>query len=122
MGPDRIGEDAMADHEDEYDSTLIAMLEMIWGEGFLSPGGPEAVGEIVRGLDLDGKLVVDIGCGIGGVDIVLARDFGARVIGLDVESELVRPARASVARARLAHRISCRPGAPGPLPAADGAA
>ncbi len=112
----------MADHEDEYDSTLIAMLEMIWGEGFLSPGGPEAVGEIVRGLDLDGKLVVDIGCGIGGVDIVLARDFGARVIGLDIEADLVRRAQERVARAGLAERIDCRLSSPGPLPLADGEA
>ena len=112
----------MADHEDEYDSTLIAMLEMIWGEGFLSPGGPEAIGEIVGGLDLDGKLVVDIGCGIGGVDIVLARDFGARVIGLDVEADLVRRAQERVARAGLAERVDCRLCSPGPLPLADGEA
>lgn len=112
----------MADHEDEYDSTLIAMLEMIWGEGFLSPGGPEAVGEIVVGLDLDGKLVVDIGCGVGGVDIVLARDFGARVIGIDIEADLVRRARERVARAGLADRVDCRLSSPGPLPLADGEA
>ncbi|MCH8038117.1 MAG: methyltransferase domain-containing protein [Proteobacteria bacterium] len=112
----------MADHEDEYDSTLVAMLELIWGEGFLSPGGPEAVGKIVSGLDLDGKLVLDIGCGIGGVDIVLARDFGARVIGLDVEAELVRQARERVARAGLADSIDCRLTSPGPLPLADGEA
>ena len=34
-------------HEDEYDDALVAMLELIWGEGFLSPGGPEAVRNIV---------------------------------------------------------------------------
>lgn len=29
----------MAEHQEiEYDNTLIAMLELIWGEGFLSPG------------------------------------------------------------------------------------
>lgn len=27
-------------HEDEYDDAMVAMLELIWGEGFLSPGGP----------------------------------------------------------------------------------
>ena len=26
-------------HEDEYDDAMVAMLELIWGEGFLSPGG-----------------------------------------------------------------------------------
>jgi hypothetical protein len=29
-------EDLMAEHQDiEYDDTLVTMLEMIWGEGFL---------------------------------------------------------------------------------------
>ena len=33
---------------DEYDDKMLAMLELIWGEGFLSPGGPDSVRSIVR--------------------------------------------------------------------------
>ena len=41
----------MADaHEDEYDDALVTMLELIWGAGFLSPGGPAAARQIVDGL------------------------------------------------------------------------
>jgi phosphoethanolamine N-methyltransferase len=108
-----------AGHEEEYDDTLVAMLELIWGEGFLSPGGPEAVRAIVAGLELADKLVLDIGCGIGGIDVILARDFGARVIGLDVETGVVRRAGERVARAGLADRVEVRLCAPGPLPVAD---
>jgi len=104
------------EHQDEYDDQLIAMLELIWGEGFLSPGGPEAVREIVKGLDLEGKLALDIGCGLGGVDIILARDYGAKVIGLDVEQELVERARERVARAGLSGQVEARLCRPGPLP------
>ncbi|MDH3474159.1 MAG: methyltransferase domain-containing protein [Rhodospirillales bacterium] len=106
-------------HEEEYDDTLVAMLELIWGEGFLSPGGPEAVRAIVAGLDLADKLVLDIGCGIGGIDVLLARDHGARVIGLDVEAGVVRRAGERVARAGLADRVEVRLCAPGPLPIDD---
>ena len=38
-------------HEDEYDDAPVAMLGLIWGEGFLSPGGPEAVRDMVKGID-----------------------------------------------------------------------
>jgi len=55
--------------EDEYDDRMLAMLELIWGEGLSVTGRS-------RGLARD-RLVLDIGCGIGGVDLVLAREYGA---------------------------------------------
>ena len=91
--------------DDEYDAKLLAMLELIWGAGFLSPGGPAAVDEIVAGLDLAGKRVVDIGSGLGGVDMHLARKHGARVIGMEIAAPLVALAKARVAAAGL-----CRTG------------
>ena len=112
----------MADaHEDEYDDALVAMLELIWGEGFLSPGGPEAVREIVAGLELEDKIVLDVGCGLGGVDIILAAEFGARVIGLDIEAPLIERARARIEAAGLAERVEPRLVEPGPLPLDDAA-
>jgi phosphoethanolamine N-methyltransferase len=105
--------------QEEYDDNMLAMLELIWGEGFLSPGGPEAVRSIVRDLDLRDRLVLDIGCGLGGVDFVLAREFGARVIGLDVEAPVVERAVERVAKAGLGDRIEIRCFTPGTLPIDD---
>lgn len=82
----------MADtHEDEYDDGTVAMLELIWGEGFLTPGGPANVRQIVAGLDLRDKTVLDIGSGVGGVDLILAGEYGAHVIGFEIERALNRP-------------------------------
>lgn len=64
-----------------YDHSIIAVNQLLWGEGFLSPGGARAVRPIVDGLDLAGRTLLDIGCGVGGVDRVLAEDYGCRVIG-----------------------------------------
>jgi phosphoethanolamine N-methyltransferase len=55
-----------SEHQDEYHDAMIDMLELIWGQGFLIPAGPENVRRIVAGLDLRDKLVLDIGSGIGG--------------------------------------------------------
>ncbi len=39
-------------------------LERIWGEGFMSPGGPEEVSRILGKHMIDGLEVLDIGCGV----------------------------------------------------------
>ncbi|RMD88595.1 MAG: methyltransferase domain-containing protein, partial [Alphaproteobacteria bacterium] len=69
-----------------YDERHLALLEALWGEGYLSPGGPEEVARILDGVALAGREVLDIGCGAGGITVALAADFGAaRVVGIDVE-------------------------------------
>ena len=102
-----------------YDHSIIAVNELIWGEGFLSPGGARAVRPIVDGLDLAGRTLLDIGCGIGGFDRVLAEDYGCRVIGFDIVPLLIEMGRARMADAGLADRVDLRLVGPGPLPLED---
>ena len=103
--------------EDHYPPRLIAMLEAVWGVGFLSPGGRDEVARVIGNHDLRGKSVLDIGCGAGGIDIALIRDHGAgHVCGVDVEDPVLTHARALIARERLTDRIGLVKVAPGPLP------
>jgi SAM-dependent methyltransferase len=103
-----------------YDDPTVDFLEALWGDGYLSPGGPEEVARILAGLELAGRTVLDIGCGSGGITVALARDYGAaRVIGIDVEAPVCAKARARAAQAGLADRIGIRQVTPGPLPLAD---
>lgn len=107
----------MPAHANEYTDEFIAKLELLWGEGFLSPGGPEETARILEGIDLAGKDVMDIGCGIGGIEVILVRDYGAATVtGLDVEEPLVRRARDRAAQDGLADRISIRLVEPDPFP------
>jgi phosphoethanolamine N-methyltransferase len=106
-------------HHDEYDDNMIAMLELIWGEGFMTPGGAEYVRETVGSHDLRDKRVLDIGCGIGGHELVLAGEFGARVVGVDLEAPLIARARKLIAKNGLSDRVEFRTTEPGPLPFGD---
>jgi len=78
--------DPMSKDETEYTDEFAAGLELVWGQGFMSPGGQEEVGLIVQGLDLQGKEILDIGSGLGGPSMCLASQHGAgRVVGIDIE-------------------------------------
>lgn len=103
--------------DDHYPPRMIAMLEAIWGRGFLSPGGAAEVARVIGDHDLAGKAVLDIGCGAGGIDIALVRQHGAGyVTGIDVEDPVLAHARTLVAGEGLAARIGLVKVAPGPLP------
>ena len=113
-------EQAAASHSDEYDDAMVAMLELIWGEGFLAPGGAATVRKAVNGLALTDKALLDIGCGIGGGDLVLAGELGAQVTGIDLEQPLIERARRRAAAASLRDRITYHRTEPGPLDFTDG--
>jgi SAM-dependent methyltransferase len=105
----------------DYDTTMLDMLQIIWGEGYLSPGGPQAVREIMQDIDLRGKRVLDIGCGVGGLDQVLVELGAAHVTAVDVASPLIALGRKRMAAAGLSDRIDLQVVAPeAKLPFADG--
>ena len=106
--------------EPEYDAVAIRFLEALWGEGYLSPGGPDEVRRVVEGVDFSGRTVLDIGCGSGGVTLFLAREYPLSVItGFDVEQPVVDAANRRAAREGLEGRVRFLRGDPGPLPFAD---
>jgi phosphoethanolamine N-methyltransferase len=113
----------MSDEKKEdpgYPEDARGKLELIWGEGFLSPGGPAEVSRILGSNDISGCEVLDIGSGTGGVDVCLVRDHGAgSVVGIDIDPQLVRIASDRAREHQLEDRISYRIVAPGALPFGD---
>lgn len=103
-----------------YDDRHIAFLERLWGEGYLSPGGPGEVARVLDGLDLNGCHVLDIGCGSGAIAVSILRDHGAgKVTGIDVETPVCDAARERVKAAGLSGVIDIVEVTPGPLPFPD---
>lgn len=104
----------------EYDDTAIRFLEAMWGEGFLSPGGPDEVRRIVEGFDFSGKHVLDIGCGSGGITLFLSSEYApASIVGFDVEQPVIDLATKRAAERGLEDRVSFVQGAAGRLPFED---
>lgn len=107
--------------EAEYAEESIAFLETLWGEGYLSPGGPQEVRAVLDGIDLEGRTVLDLGCGSGGIALSLAEDYGAaRVVGVDVEAPVLEKARQRAGERGLDDRVEFLRVEPGPLPFPDG--
>lgn len=102
-----------------YDDQLVALLEALWGEGYLSPGGDEETARVLEGLDLDGKRMLDIGCGTGGATLFIAERYGADVLGIDVEAGVVEKASKAAADRGLRDRARFQAIQPGPLPFSD---
>jgi phosphoethanolamine N-methyltransferase len=106
--------------EPEYDDTAIRFLEALWGEGYLSPGGPDEVDRVVEGLPLAGRTLLDIGCGAGGVTLHLVVKHGlAHATGFDVERPVIEAARRHAAASGLSARTGFVQAPPGPLPFPD---
>lgn len=105
--------------EVEYHDAMIKFLELIWGEGFMTPGGPQLIDRLVAGLELSGKKVLDIGSGLGGGDCHLAAQHGAGVTGIDIEAQLVAIARARAHGLGLQDQAQFLLVKPGPLPFDD---
>ena len=67
----------MSDEEGTgYDADYMPVLELIWGKGFIAPGGEGNVDRIVEGVDLQDKSVLELGSGAGGGTLVLAGSGG----------------------------------------------
>jgi len=104
----------------EYDASMQTLLQLVWGDGFLSPGGAEEVARLLEGSDITGARVLDIGCGLGAIDQLLVGTHAAgSVVGVDIDPALLRQMDERVARAGLAGRIKSVCVEPGPLPFAD---
>lgn len=96
------------EHALYYTDALVEKLQLRWGDGCLSPGGAPEMARMLSGIDVTGCEVLDLGCGVGGYDILLAGAHGAaRVVGVDIDGASVENARV---RALLADQGQLRPG------------
>jgi phosphoethanolamine N-methyltransferase len=90
------GANASYDNNGQYSRVGILRYEKIFGRGYVSTGGPETTDYLCEKLGpalKPGVRVLDVGSGIGGAAIHLAKTYGASVTGIDLSPEMIEIAR-----------------------------
>jgi phosphoethanolamine N-methyltransferase len=81
------------DNNGQYSRSGILRYERIFGDGYVSTGGPETTSNLCARLGSalrPGARVLDVGSGIGGAAFYLAKTFAARVTGIDLSPEMTQ--------------------------------
>lgn len=79
-----------------YDQEFIELIEMIYGNGFLSQGSQQSVEKMVCDLDLEGAHILDIGSGLGAPALYLAEHYNTNVVGAEPQEWMVERANANL--------------------------
>lgn len=76
-----------------YDESFVDLVEIVYGEGFLSQGSHQSVDYMLAGLDLRGKKILDIGCGLGAPTLHIAQQHAVAIIGIDPNPTMIQKAQ-----------------------------
>lgn len=72
-------------------------------------GGPKATRELAELCHIgEGKRVLEVGCGVGVTPCYLAREYGCRVVGVDISEKMVDRSRKRAKRGGMEDRIEFR--------------
>lgn len=81
-----------------YDNDFIDLVEIVYGEGYLSQGGPAMVDQMFEGITLEGKSVLYLGCGIGGPALHLVKNHQVALVGVDPEKIMIQKCQEALAK------------------------
>jgi SAM-dependent methyltransferase len=77
-------------------------LDVVW-----VPSAPEVITAMMEAAKVGpGDVVYDLGCGEGEIVIAAAKLYGARGVGVDLDPERIRNARANAASAGVTERVT----------------
>jgi len=78
---------------DEYPLNYCFMLEDVYGKGLMSEGGTKAIDEMFKNVNINGKRILDVGSGLGGLAFHLSRKFNCKVVGLEINQKMIEEAQ-----------------------------
>lgn len=78
----------------QYTRNGVLRYEKIFDSGFISAGGLTSTTAFFKELEeknalKPGQKVLDVGCGIGGGDFLMAKQFGVDVLGMDLSANVI---------------------------------
>lgn len=74
----------------QYTRNGVLRYEQIFGAGYVSTGGLITTEKFFKEFDLKkDQKVLDVGCGIGGGDFLLSKQFGVDVLAMDLSANMI---------------------------------
>lgn len=99
-------DEAVLEEFENWSEARAALAEAIWGDGFINPGTGKFLRKCMSSARVNKKkTVLEIGPGLGGTAIMLAREWGIWVDGMEPNPSLVQKARQVVARTPVGSQI-----------------
>ncbi len=93
----------------DWETARIALVQEVWGPGFVGPGGEEAILNLVKPLGLSPAMsLLELGARLGGAARIMADHFGVWVTGLEADSRLVDAGTELSTMAGLAKKASIK--------------
>ena len=83
-----------------YATNFVDLVEMVYGEGYLSQGGLAMVERMFERVELDENTLLDLGCGIGGPALHLVKNHAITVVGIDPEALMIHKSRIALEQLR----------------------
>ncbi len=105
--PEQTDTKSEAHRQAAWPAARLAMVHMLWGEGYVFPGGEIETLRLARPLGVSSATsLLVIGSGSGGPAISVARELGTWVTGLESDSELEAASIKLVRKAQLQKKIT----------------
>lgn len=79
-----------------YNTDFIDLVEIVYGDGYLSQGGSEMVEQMFEGIELKGTRILDLGCGVGGPVLHLIKNHDVTVVGADPEAFMIHQGQSAL--------------------------
>lgn len=91
----------------QYHTDGISTYQMIFGNGFVSPGGLETTKEFSKLLNVKtDDSVLDLGCGAGAAAFYIAETYGCYVYGIDLSVNMIMLALETAAATGNGRKVS----------------
>lgn len=95
---------------ERWDDAHRELLQAVWGEGFVLPGGTEQTLQLVKPFGLNPAMsLLHLGAGLGGPSRLIAKQFGVWVTGMERESALANAGMALSTKAGMEKKAPILP-------------
>lgn len=109
VGPEQADVSSETTLQSTWSAPRLAMVHLLWGEGYVFPGGEIETLRLARPLGVSAATsLLVIGSGSGGPAISVARDLGTWVTGLESDADLQAASIKLVRKAHLQKKITIK--------------